>query len=252
MINFKKGFTLAELLISLGILSIIATIGFTLTKQSIERAYDMYIYTGYKGIHNAILDANAHGLYINNLIANNNNRTFFEHITNVLDGNLSLSNNIAHITTPSGISYDFDSIRNPNNPQQIFYSITMTLPKKRTRDGDEISTCLGFRNQDTFGVLLPLPSTFCSSSRNTTIDLRRRIDLLPFYIDTGFTGRTRPNEGFVPREYYSAEDAICSITRENIVFMNTFGTRLIVYHCSTRNLTQIVGAVKPAHPRKIR
>lgn len=64
MKKLKKGFSLAELLIALGIVAVIATMGFTISKQGIENAYNQYFYTGYKGIYDAITAASNDGLKV--------------------------------------------------------------------------------------------------------------------------------------------------------------------------------------------
>ena len=56
---FKKGFSLAEILIALGIISIISTMGITIARKGIDRAYNLYVYSSYKGIQEAINIANA-------------------------------------------------------------------------------------------------------------------------------------------------------------------------------------------------
>ena len=61
MKKIKTGFSLAELLIGLVIAAIIATMGMSIAKKGIENSYDAYIYTGYKGITDAITEANANG-----------------------------------------------------------------------------------------------------------------------------------------------------------------------------------------------
>ena len=61
MISFKKGFSLAELLIAMSIIAVIATMGFTISKQGVENAYNLYWYTGYKGIQDAISGASDEG-----------------------------------------------------------------------------------------------------------------------------------------------------------------------------------------------
>ena len=56
-----KGFSLAEVLIALAIVSIIATLGFTIAKKGIEDAYNLYIYTAYSSMQKVIIDANKRG-----------------------------------------------------------------------------------------------------------------------------------------------------------------------------------------------
>ena len=55
--NIKKGFTLAELLISIAIISIISTMGIVISKKGMDKAYDYYVYNSYKSISSAIGDA---------------------------------------------------------------------------------------------------------------------------------------------------------------------------------------------------
>ena len=55
--NSKKGFSLAEVLISVGIVSVIATLGFSVARTNLDRAYNMYVYTGAKYLSDAITDA---------------------------------------------------------------------------------------------------------------------------------------------------------------------------------------------------
>ena len=46
----KKGFSLAEILIALAIVAIIAIFGFKIAEKGLERAYDMFYFTGYNGL----------------------------------------------------------------------------------------------------------------------------------------------------------------------------------------------------------
>jgi prepilin-type N-terminal cleavage/methylation domain-containing protein len=61
MKRFKTGFSLAEVLLTLAIVSIIATIGFTMSRKGIEKAYNGYIYNGYNSLTIAIAEAKARG-----------------------------------------------------------------------------------------------------------------------------------------------------------------------------------------------
>ena len=53
MKKFKIGFSLAEILVCVAIIAVVATLGFSITKQSVARSYDLYIYNGYVSILNA-------------------------------------------------------------------------------------------------------------------------------------------------------------------------------------------------------
>ena len=50
----KSGFSLAEVLIALAIISVIATMGFSIAKKGIANAYQGYYYAGYQGMDSAI------------------------------------------------------------------------------------------------------------------------------------------------------------------------------------------------------
>lgn len=58
MKNNKLGFTLAEMLIVFGIIAIILTLGITISKKGVDKAYNLYIYTAYDSIQDAISEAN--------------------------------------------------------------------------------------------------------------------------------------------------------------------------------------------------
>ncbi len=47
----KPAFSLAELLIAMGIIAVVATMGVSISKKGVERAYNQYFYTGYNGLY---------------------------------------------------------------------------------------------------------------------------------------------------------------------------------------------------------
>lgn len=59
MKNFKKAFTLAELLLCVGIIGIVSAMGVVIAKHSTDRAYSLFYYNGYINLYNAIADAKA-------------------------------------------------------------------------------------------------------------------------------------------------------------------------------------------------
>ena len=52
--KIKQGFSLAEVLIALAIISVIATMGFSIAKKGIADAYQGYYYSGYLGLDTAL------------------------------------------------------------------------------------------------------------------------------------------------------------------------------------------------------
>lgn len=86
MKKFFRGFTLAELLLCVGIIGIVSAMGITVAKISAERAYNLLYYTGYINLYNAIADAEFHG--------KNTNEDIMNHVKDLLSKDNIISNNI--------------------------------------------------------------------------------------------------------------------------------------------------------------
>ena len=59
MKNLKHGFTLAEILLCVGIIGVVSAMGLLVSKYTTEKAYNMYYYSGYMNLYNALLEADA-------------------------------------------------------------------------------------------------------------------------------------------------------------------------------------------------
>ena len=66
MKKFFRGFTLAELLLCVGIIGIVSAMGMTVAKIGTDKAYNSYYYAGYINLYNAIADAKSQGKETNN------------------------------------------------------------------------------------------------------------------------------------------------------------------------------------------
>ena len=220
----KKGFSLAELLIAIGIISIIAVMGSSIAKQNIEKAYNLYIYTGYKGLIDVVADANVQGINI----SDTNN--FFEYITDVLNAENGTEGSITTITAPNGIKYEFEK-----DATGTFYIVELTVP---SIDGP-VTFPLMYDNSST-GLILP----YITDSNNTSYLLLNRIDILPFYIDDGEVGRYRGSLPYSAREYFTLREAYC---KSKLTVPNNTG-----WDCTgINNTNSIDGAPKLINPRKI-
>lgn len=194
----KKGFSLAELLIAMGIVSVVATLGFTIAKRGIEDAYDLYVYTGYNGIATAIGHAQGR-----NILVTENEAEFFNDIRKTLGA----SGSGGSINAPNGINYTFTKTVGTH------YSLKMEVPSVKKNGKSRNTICLNYAPEEDWGILVPLDTGGCKS---TIENVRKRADLLPFYVDDGEVGRRLPqnNMEYKPRTIVSAETAICTSLKD--------------------------------------
>lgn len=268
----KKGFSLAEVLIAMGIISIIATIGFTLGRRGVESAYNQYIYTGYKGISMAIANAVNEGLDIDDDFddfMNNIAKTLNLDDNDIIwDQNIQNHERATFPQTANGTIFIIQETNaNPltNNGTASIYSISMSVPAKKTRGRSTTTICLDYLPNHSYGgVLIPSQgdenSNICLSDIE---DIRTRKDLLPFFIDDGLAGRVLPAKDendnteyqFNKRQYYSIEEALCYAHQSsNDDKIYGFSMNIPVADCSAvdqNKLNNIRGAIKVADPRKV-
>ena len=198
----KKGFSLAELLIAMGIVSVVATLGFSVAKRSIENAYDLYIHTGYKGITNAIGNAASRNIYIQA-----DKSKFIADVADTLNAEVKGSQIIA----PNGIYYTFSLLPTTDPEGNRYYLIKMEVPAVNKNGTNRRLVCLTYAPDKDWSILIPIDiNGICTSSIENLYD---RIDLLPFYIDDGFAGRKKPSDGYkyIPRTFVSARQALCKV-----------------------------------------
>lgn len=225
----KKGFSLAELLIAMGIVSVVATLGFTIAKRGIEDAYDLYVYTGYNGIATAIGHAQGR-----NILVTENEADFFDDIRKTLGA----SGSGGSINAPNGINYTFTKTVGTH------YSLKMEVPSVKKNGKSRNTICLNYAPEEDWGILVPLDiKNVCTS---TIKDVRKRADLLPFYVDDGYVGRRLPqnNMKYKPRTIVSAETAICTSIGSLEVSGATFDCTGVTKKGESK------GKIRLTHPRK--
>ena len=232
---FKKGMTLAEILITLGIVSVIATIGFTFAKKGIQNAYDMYLYTGYKALHSAFAEARYKGESLPASFTEEPCKApFIETLTDLLSADckdtdrysatlnfLFKINPGVSLTAPNNIEFNiFKSTLNP-----AIYIIDILVPSEKI----SYTNFLGqtdikdkryhrfFYDPNMSNFIIP--SSYVSdfdfmSERDLYRFVQDRQDLLPFYIDDGEVGRVIPNNDdykYKPIKPLSFREAFCSM-----------------------------------------
>lgn len=187
----KKGFSLAEVLISIGIVSVIATLGFSITKKNIDNAYNMYVYTGASALTDAILDAEYKDRTNNITNLTNHLRTLFNDLPAPEEEDYI-------INARNGISFKIEDLGTYKD--KPVFEFTMTTPTKRTNSENN-------NNEYTFVKVFEenFPTLFVTGAT------ANRIDLLKFYI---YNPDEEENNN--PPTYYSFREAACHNLGETI------------------------------------
>ena len=229
MKKFFRGFTLAELLLCVGIIGIVSAMGMTVAKKSTEKAYNLYFYTGYVNLYNAIADAVESGedAYPSGLCTGSSSSTgmptntptnetpLVRHIAKVLgvdEGELKRNDGSGSFTTKNGIEYVF--LNQATCPGANAARIYMRVPAAKTRNNNngQIGTELFYMSD----IQQLVPTRYTNQNINRKyISLQERRDLLPAYIDDGRVGRNntlnRANWEYERPIYGSYKDVFCSI-----------------------------------------
>ena len=218
---FQKGFTLAELLLVIAIIGIVSAMGASITKKTTEKAYNLFYYTGYINLYDAISDTAANtGSREENRIGGGtcdiDINTPVCHINNLL-GTTAFNNAFPfQVITRNGIIYEFT--------QNSAMSVTMGVPSPKTRNNPDAIVYVPLRANVASGtlsertLLVPIDPNLLPNgvlNNRTYIALGNRRDLLPVHLDNGLTGRVRSNingggSQHTPNLYYSYNQAVCS------------------------------------------
>lgn len=182
MKQFKYGFTMAELLLSIAIIGVVSAMGMTIAKHSSEKAYNLFYYNGYINLYNAIADAKAE--------SKDTKTDIMQHVNELLNKD--------------------PAAEEINVADTKYFRIDMTVPQAKTRTNNGQATVSFLYINDSYdSLLVPLVPT-----DPNVPNLQDRRDLLPVYIDDGFTGRTRRvgnNYEYTPTRYYSYREAYCRL-----------------------------------------
>ena len=228
--QYKRGFSLIEVLLVMSIIAVITTMGLSVSKRNVDRAYNYYWYTGYSALVDATRDAvmnnrldtsnpsgslNGYGAYIGlNLMG-------------VSPDKYDYSNNKATINAPNGIRYEIQYVNS------LYYKITMTIPKPNRKKAFPNQTVFIYN----FDLKMIYPGNVTNS--NTQINLQSRPDLLPFYIK-----RTDVHTTTAIKDFYGFKDAYCRVYN-SVTNLGTEG------NISCSSAPTMTGIVLPINPRKI-
>ena len=188
----KKGFSLIEVLMVMGIIAVVTAIGFSITNSGMKKAYNQYWYTGYSTINDIIYDGirtdkiHPSGPDVKPELEAHLKRFFPDRVWGNTQLKVNAPNNIEYTITPK------------STEDSSFYEIDMKVP---TTNGDSFNkTRLIFRvdNKYTDTNIRVFPANY-DGTDNNFLNLHDRPDLLPFYLTKGDSGT-----------FYSFKDAYCA------------------------------------------
>lgn len=246
--KFERAFSLAELLIVMAIIAIITAMSFSIAKKGIKSAYNLFFYTGYNGIYEAIGDAIDYGYAPDS--ANLADSDFINHIVKILSAEKTSTGDGVQIAAPNGINYTMSYLTDYVEGKESgpIYRIIMEIPYQKTGDSEEVKITLFYLPNYKNGILIPSSSI----NANNRVNLQVRQDLLPFYIDNGTVGRIIEHSNgysYTKPVFTNFKTAFCNINNgalklENITYVSCVGVGPIL-------IKEGKGVLRVANPRKI-
>ena len=278
----KFGFSLAELLIALAIVSVIAVMATNISKKGIENAYNAFFYTGYKNLYDAIAEVTDEGEKPAGAMHRPPSKQFVEAIADLFDteaedycNDSSSAENRIDIKAANGIVYSFQKFAQTDESE--VYNIYMFIPGTRKKSGNNVivgkTVRLLYAPDLNNGILVPVEILSTDSvlrpraynndgtglasdeTTDTSINLQLRKDLLPCYIEDGKTGHIwyrygeSTPETFTPRTFTTFREAYCKMYG-NL----TIGSRTFVNCSSPTSITKDstpTGALYFENPKKV-
>ena len=223
MKQLKKGFTLAEVLLAIAIIGVVTAMGMLITKEGATKAYNLFYYTGYKNLLNAIIESNMEGKTIRTCVNDLLGTT-----AELVDGNQVFARN--------GIIYTFENDD----------TIAMLVPIPKKKGETDANYTVAFHYVENTNYLIPIdPSKRSDNCKGP--DLQVRKDLLPAFIDDGIVGRNNViNRGewkYKSPRFASYKDVYCSLndTIEGVITCDNY----------TNVRTSGFGILKVANPRRV-
>lgn len=231
--KFKSAFSLVEVLMVMGIISVILVLGLSISKRGVDSAYNLYWYTGYKALSDASYDAVRRGIFDPDNLDEDSLCMYTDHIGLKLmkasEDTYVCEEGKSSFTAPNGISFSFEA-------KTGYYLIYMSIPKHKQSGNTPNETILVYN----FDKGLVYPANFAIDETNaaTHIVLHNRMDILPFYVNTG-------EQQNVINKIYGFRDAYCET--DNSI---TDGDDIIKITCSNNDEGKF-GVITPINPRKV-
>lgn len=251
--KLKKGFTLAELLVCIAIISIISTMGIVISKKGMDKAYDYYVYNSYKSISSAIGDAISNGYSYD--FENSDFSKYLQSLfsSQILVFNPDGGNNFALLSLNNGVVYKFNKTKEGH--------IRILLPSANS-EGRILDFYLDPDHYE-YGLIPASNEVY-----NNSLSVLDRIDLLPFTIDDGETGKivSRLKEDFSDFEdpayldedhktieRYSYKKAFCNLQATGYdETITDWNNREIKFEISCdAGITEGKGVLRLLNPKKV-
>jgi len=194
--KFKNAFSLIEVLLVMGIMAVVTAMGFSIAKTGMERAYNLYWYTGYSTLADGTFDAEKKDVISSSGFNLNN---YAEHLSNLITNSTCEHNSgtdEASLIAPNGIDFHF------KNGEQ-YVTIAMVVPHSKKTAAYWTNFIYDYSDNDGSPNLVYPGHCPVDELDNTCLDLQDRPDLLPFYI------RRQSNNKI--KDFYSFREAYCKV-----------------------------------------
>ncbi len=214
--KLKRAFSLIEVLLVMGIIAVVTAMGFSISKTSMEKAHNLFWYTGYETLYKVTIDAVQRLDQNGNPVFDPDNpriEDYANHLAKMIGAQEPTScpvnpesetNACLLVQAPNGINYEIFSKLNSSSE---LYKIDMTIPALRQRRVylNKTRFIYMFKNDDGYieGMVYP-------SQLNNTLEgqgyanLHNRVDLLTFYLSDATDNPT------ASRTFYGFRDAYCT------------------------------------------
>ena len=231
--KFKNAFSLIEVLLVMGIMAVVTAMGFSIAKTGMERAYNLYWYTGYSTLADGTFDAEKKDVISSPFNLN----SYAEHLRKLITNSTYEYNSgtvEASLLAPNGIDFHFK-----NGGQYV--TIAMMVPHSKKTAAYWTNFIYDYSdNNGSPNLVYPGHCPINDQTGepvNTCLDLQDRPDLLPFYI------RIRRNNKI--KDFYSFREAYCK------VYGQTYkeSDNIAKIECPA-GITQVSGKIRHISPKK--